>query len=237
MQDRKEILNNLIITTNKLKNFNWIDIENINNYKLSTSPQLSIIIRELINGSPLNLNILSDSALLELNITMNIVLNQLIIDKNSGLLNETYFNKHLVKKLTEANSDYQSIYFGTDNKKNSNLKRHIIPKKLIENFTKYRNFNNHPFTKTTGSTFLLSIKSDDYLALIPQYEALRKEEIDEIVKSTNSSISSNNNEKIIYGSFFNNIPKHSPEELLKNIQALETYCKEKYASNLDEMEI
>lgn len=186
------------------------------------------IIHSLFNNEDVNLNDLTDEELIDIKSSLDKLSKNLIRNKHSGLLGKSYYKIFLADKLLKAKQSYQAIYFSASGIRPSNTAyghTHTDEKiaktsdLLVKTFSKYRIFNNEPFTFNNTDTFLIDQNGGNFIALIPNKQRLTFKEIDEIVNEINShctndknctlkiaSATKNNVNRIMIPFFINSMP-------------------------------
>ena len=196
-----------------------------------TNPKVALLIHKLVKDENVNIDSLSDEALQDLLITMRTLLNELIKDASSNLLSEPYFRLYLADKISVLNKPIQGVYFTSSGIKLSNTayshkhtdqRLKLTSKNLINAFSKIRDYNNYPFSNSINNTYLLSQGGGNFLALIPQENAITKEELDNILNEVNSFVDMNNpcSPFLMAGASFDNMKKISTQKLLSEVEKL-----------------
>lgn len=155
----------------------------------------------------------------------------LIRDASSNLLSEPYFRLYLADKISVLNKPIQGVYFTSSGIKLSNTayshkhtdqRLKLTSKNLINAFSKIRDYNNYPFSNSINNTYLLSQGGGNFLALIPQENAITKEELDNILNEVNSFVDMNNpcSPFLMAGASFDNMKKISTQKLLSEVEKL-----------------
>lgn len=207
--------------------------ENLSEYskQIVTNPKVALLIHKLVKDENVNIDSLSDEALQDLLITMRTLLNELIKDASSNLLSEPYFRLYLADKISVLNKPIQGVYFTSSGIKLSNTayshkhtdqRLKLTSKNLINAFSKIRDYNNYPFSNSINNTYLLSQGGGNFLALIPQENAITKEELDNILNEVNSFVDMNNpcSPFLMAGASFDNMKKISTQKLLSEVEKL-----------------
>lgn len=172
------------------------------------------------------INNLSESNLIWLINSGNILSNLLIRNPLTHLYNKEYLNDFLFDNLLKSSSNYQTIFFSSSGVKISNTayghdytdtKLKLSGELLKDELNSLVNFEDDNFTFNEISNFLVDLGGGNYITFINSSNSIKISEIESFINKNNLK---NDTLKLTF-SYVDEIPKKSKDELEFSIQSLQ----------------